>query len=99
MVAADHHEFTNVYVKNFTITVSEEDLVAIFSKFGAIKSTVVMRDGQGMSKCFGFVDFHHHTAAAEAIVALDGTTSAIDGRQWYVAVIGEIFGHNNRLRS
>lgn len=84
MAAADHHDFTNVYVKNFTINVSEEDLMAVFGEFGAIKSAVVMRDGQGMSKCFGFVDFHDHKAAAEAIVALDGKTNAIDGRQWYV---------------
>lgn len=84
MAAADHHEFTNVYVKNFSINVSEDDLMAVFGKFGAIKSAVVMRDGQGMSKCFGFVDFHDHKAAAEAIVALDGKTNAIDGCQWYV---------------
>jgi RNA recognition motif-containing protein len=85
MAAADNrHDFTNVYVKNFTINVSEEDLMAVFGEFGAIKSAVVMRDGQGMSKCFGFVDFHDHKAAAEAIVALDGKTNAIDGRQWYV---------------
>ena len=36
---------------------TEEDLTRIFGEFGPITSVVVMRDCDGKSKCFGFVNF------------------------------------------
>lgn len=55
-LAADKSKFTNVYVKNLAESTSEEDLKKIFGEFGEITSVVVMRDGDGNSKCFGFIN-------------------------------------------
>ncbi|KAL7618014.1 hypothetical protein Lser_V15G00170 [Lactuca serriola] len=72
-------KFTNVYVKNFPETTTEEDFVQAFGKFGSITSAVIMRDMYGKSKCFGFVNFQDPKAATDAIEGLNN-----DGIGWYV---------------
>lgn len=51
--------FTNVYVKNFSNDpdFTNMQLVELFSIFGEIQSACVMRDENGRSKGFGFVNF------------------------------------------
>ncbi|KAJ7298852.1 hypothetical protein O6H91_05G074200 [Diphasiastrum complanatum] len=75
-------KFNNVFVKNLTDTTTEEDLVQVFGSFGPISSAVVMRDVDGKSKCFGFVNFEHADDAAKAVESLHGTK--IDETEWYV---------------
>ncbi|XP_020231703.1 polyadenylate-binding protein 3 [Cajanus cajan] len=67
-------KFTNVYVKNFTETYTDEDLKKLFGPYGTITSATVMRDVNGNSKCFGFVNFQSPDAAAAAVERLNGTT-------------------------
>ncbi|KAL2324676.1 hypothetical protein Fmac_023734 [Flemingia macrophylla] len=67
-------KFTNVYVKNFTETYTDEDLKKLFGPYGTITSATVMRDVNGKSKCFGFVNFQNPDAAAAAVERLNGTT-------------------------
>ncbi|GAY33851.1 hypothetical protein CUMW_282240, partial [Citrus unshiu] len=43
---------------------------------------IVMRDGDGKSKCFGFVNFENADDAAKAVEALNG--KKFDDREWYV---------------
>ncbi|XP_062097417.1 polyadenylate-binding protein 2-like [Humulus lupulus] len=74
--------FNNIYVKNLSESTSDEDLSNFFGEFGTITSAVVMRDGDGKSKCFGFVNFENADDAANAVEALNG--KKIDDKEWYV---------------
>ncbi|XP_061365647.1 polyadenylate-binding protein 3-like isoform X2 [Gastrolobium bilobum] len=66
-------KFTNVYVKNFSETYTDEDLGQLFSPCGTITSSVVMKDMNGKSRCFGFVNFQSPDSAAAAVEKLNGT--------------------------
>ncbi|KAM7514647.1 hypothetical protein LguiA_004230 [Lonicera macranthoides] len=67
-------KFTNVFVKNLSETTTDEDLNHFFGKYGSITSSVVMRDANGKSKCFGFVNFQNPDAAAAAVENLNGAS-------------------------
>merc|ERR1712157_564284 len=60
-------EWTNVYVKNIPKVWSEEKLNEIMETCGPIASSVIMKDADGKSKGFGFVDFVEHEAAVKCI--------------------------------
>ncbi|KAJ9166859.1 hypothetical protein P3X46_021555 [Hevea brasiliensis] len=76
-------KFTNVYVKNLSDTTTDEDLKKIFGAYGTITSAVVMKDQNGKSRCFGFVNFQNPDAAAAAAEKLNGATINND-KAWYV---------------
>ena len=75
-------KFNNVYVKNLADSTTDEDLMKTFGEYGTITSGVVMRDGEGKSKCFGFVNFENADDAAKAVEALNGYK--FDDKEWYV---------------
>lgn len=75
-------KFNNIYVKNLSAATTEEDLKKIFGEYGTITSAVVMRDGDGKSRCFGFVNFDNADAAAEAVEVVNG--KKFDDKEWYV---------------
>ncbi|XP_044511167.1 polyadenylate-binding protein 2-like [Mangifera indica] len=75
-------KFNNVYVKNLSETITDEDLKNVFGECGTITSAVVIRDGDGKSKCFGFVNFENADDAANAVDALNG--KKFDDKEWYV---------------
>ncbi|KAH1109687.1 hypothetical protein AAZX31_04G040100 [Glycine max] len=75
-------KFNNVFVKNLLDSMTEADLERIFGEYGAITSAVVMRDVDGKSKGFGFVNFANVDDAAKAVEALNGKN--FDGKEWYV---------------
>ncbi|CAJ2640963.1 polyadenylate-binding protein 2-like isoform X2 [Trifolium pratense] len=75
-------KFNNVYVKNLSEGVTDDDLKNVFGEYGTITSAVVMRDVDGKSKCFGFVNFENADAAAKAVEALNG--KKFDEKEWYV---------------
>ncbi|CAK7329907.1 unnamed protein product [Dovyalis caffra] len=80
--ATDNTRFNNVFVKNLSETTTEEDLNKAFGEYGTITSVVVMRDADGKSKCFGFVNFENADDAAKAVEALNGKKS--DDKEWFV---------------
>lgn len=80
--ALSRTKFNNVYVKNLSESTTDEDLKKIFGEYGTITSAVVMRDGDGKSKCFGFVNFENADDAANAVELLNGKT--FDEKDWYV---------------
>ncbi|KAJ6905905.1 polyadenylate-binding protein 8-like [Populus alba x Populus x berolinensis] len=80
--ASDKTRFNNVFVKNLSETTTEEDLNKAFGEFGTITSVVVMRDGDGKSRCFGFVNFENADDAAKAAEALNG--KKCDDKEWFV---------------
>ncbi|PON67170.1 Polyadenylate binding protein [Trema orientale] len=81
-LATEKVKFNNVYVKNFSELTSEDELKKIFGEYGTITSVVVMRDGEGKSKGFGFVNFEDPDDAARSVEALNG--KKFDDKEWYV---------------
>ncbi|KAK6938662.1 Polyadenylate-binding protein/Hyperplastic disc protein [Dillenia turbinata] len=75
-------KFNNVYVKNLSESTTDDDLKKIFGEYGFITSAVVMRDSDGKSKCFGFVNFENADDAAKAVEELNG--KKVDEKEWYV---------------
>eukprot|EP00515_Schizochytrium_aggregatum_P007726 CAMPEP_0202074304 /NCGR_PEP_ID=MMETSP0964-20121228/3539_1 /ASSEMBLY_ACC=CAM_ASM_000500 /TAXON_ID=4773 /ORGANISM="Schizochytrium aggregatum, Strain ATCC28209" /LENGTH=730 /DNA_ID=CAMNT_0048641449 /DNA_START=101 /DNA_END=2293 /DNA_ORIENTATION=+ len=71
-------EWTNLYVKNFPKHWDEERFKSLFEAFGPVASHVIMKDGEGKSKGFGFVDYVEHEAAVKAIEELNGNEYAMD---------------------
>ncbi|XWS25582.1 hypothetical protein CRYUN_Cryun27aG0080500 [Craigia yunnanensis] len=80
--ALNKTKFNNVYVKNLSESTTDEDLKTIFGEYGEITSAVVMRDADGKSKCFGFVNFENADDAVKAVEALNG--KKFEEKEWYV---------------
>ncbi|CAJ1976880.1 unnamed protein product [Sphenostylis stenocarpa] len=68
-------KFTNVYVKNLSETFTDEDLTKLFGSYGTITSATIMKDVNGKSRCFGFVNFQNPDSAAAAVESLNGSTT------------------------
>jgi len=76
--------FTNVYIKNFNETMTEEDMQKMFEKFGKITSLKLMKaDEEGdKNKGFGFVSYEDAETAEHACAELNG--SEVNGKTIYV---------------
>ncbi|KAL8549440.1 hypothetical protein ACS0TY_008321 [Phlomoides rotata] len=75
-------KFNNVFVKNLAESTTDDELKTIFGEYGTITSAVVMRDSDGKSRCFGFVNFKNADDAAKAVEALNG--KSFNDKEWYV---------------
>ena len=65
----------NIYVGNLDFKVKEDELEAIFEKYGTVSSVSIITDKfSGRSKGFGFVNMENQDEAKKAIKALNGTT-------------------------
>jgi polyadenylate-binding protein len=73
----------NLYVKNLSPEVDDEELRNLFKQFGVITSAKVMRDAQGKSRGFGFVAFEKKEAGTKAIN--DMTNTVFHGKPLYVS--------------
>ncbi|KAE9586818.1 hypothetical protein Lal_00004325 [Lupinus albus] len=80
--SSSNSKFTNLYVKNLSELLAEAELKKIFGEYGTITSAIVMRNVDGSSKCFGFVNFENPDNAAKAVEALNG--KKFDDKEWYV---------------
>jgi hypothetical protein len=61
-------QFKRLYVGSVPFTVSEDDLMTIFSPFGEIVSLQLQREiGTGRSRGYGFVEFALHESAKKAL--------------------------------
>ncbi|GAA0180347.1 RNA metabolism protein [Lithospermum erythrorhizon] len=69
-----HTIFTNVYVKNLPESTTDQELNELFEKYGTITSAIVVKDANGKSKCFGFVNFENPDSAAAAVEKLNDFT-------------------------
>ncbi|CAN1192429.1 Polyadenylate-binding protein 2 [Linum perenne] len=94
--ANEKTKFNNVYVKNLGDGVTDDELKKVFGDFGTITSAVVMRDSDGKSKCFGFVNFENADDAARAVDALNG--KKIDDKEWYVGKAQKKSERENELK-
>uniref|UniRef100_A0A2C9UZY7 RRM domain-containing protein n=1 Tax=Manihot esculenta TaxID=3983 RepID=A0A2C9UZY7_MANES len=69
----EESEFTNLYVKNLADNVTEDTLQNMFSIFGKVYNVVIMKDHDGKSRGFGFVNFDSPEGAKKAVDALNGS--------------------------
>lgn len=69
-------KFTNLYIKNLEKDVTVESLSEKFSTFGKITNVVVMKDENGNSKGFGFVNFESPDDAKNAVESMNGSQLA-----------------------
>lgn len=68
-----------IYVSNLSFNVQDEELLNLFTPFGAVASAKVINDREtGRSRGFGFVEMEDDNAAQEAIQQLNETS--VDGR-------------------
>lgn len=74
--------FTNVYVKNIALDVTEDDFRQLFERYGDVTSSSLARDQEGKSRGFGFVNFTTHEAASKAVDELNGND--FHGQDLYV---------------
>jgi RNA recognition motif-containing protein len=73
-----------LYVGNLPYSVTDDSLKAHFAQCGTVQSAkVVVDQGSGRSKGFGFVEMSNDEEAAAAIQKLNGTE--MEGRQLNVA--------------
>ncbi|XP_049611688.1 embryonic polyadenylate-binding protein B isoform X1 [Syngnathus scovelli] len=75
-------KFTNVYIKNFGEDYTDENLKYDFSAFGKTLSVRVMKDEQGCSRGFGFVNYANHEDAQKAVEEMNG--KELNGKFLYV---------------
>jgi RNA recognition motif-containing protein len=69
----------NIYIGNLGNNVTNDSLNAIFSTYGTVLSSKVVRNHEtGMSKGFGFVEMTDHHEGEQAIDNING--SVLDGR-------------------
>ena len=75
----------NLYVGNLPYRVDEESLRQLFTPYGVVESSKVIKDRQtGKSKGFGFVEMASQPEADAAIKGLNET--ALDGRNVKVSI-------------
>lgn len=75
--------FTNVYVKNIELEVTDDEFRELFGKHGDITSASISRDPEtGKSRGFGFVNFVRHESAAAAVEELND--KEFKGQKLYV---------------
>eukprot|EP00271_Cylindrocystis_brebissonii_P011619 TRINITY_DN29496_c0_g1_i1.p1 TRINITY_DN29496_c0_g1~~TRINITY_DN29496_c0_g1_i1.p1 ORF type:complete len:779 (+),score=217.99 TRINITY_DN29496_c0_g1_i1:291-2627(+) len=67
------HRFTNIFVKNLDLEVTEETLQEKFGEVGKITNLVIMRDEMGKSRGFGFVNYENPDSARAAVDTLNQT--------------------------
>lgn len=74
-------------MKNIDDDVSDEELRDLFRPCGSITSAIVMRDGKGVSKGFGFVCFSTPEEASKAVSKLHGKLAfLISAVKWILTV-------------
>ncbi|KAM3341269.1 polyadenylate-binding protein 7 [Capsicum galapagoense] len=65
--------YTNLFIKNLDVDISEEHLREKCSEFGKIISLVIAKDENGGSKGFGYVNFENPDDARRAVEAMNGS--------------------------
>jgi RNA recognition motif-containing protein len=73
----------NIYVGNLSWTMTDDDLLNLFTPYGSVTSAKILKDKMnGRSKGFGFVEMEDDEAAKTAIANLNETE--VQGRKLIV---------------
>jgi len=97
IAAGGAKQFTNIYVNNLVASIDDAKLTELFSPFGVIKSSIVMKDNEGKSKGFGFVNFDKPEEAQKAVDGLNGRE--VEGQAIYVGRAQKKAEREEELRS
>eukprot|EP01024_Parvocaulis_polyphysoides_P067602 TRINITY_DN809_c1_g2_i1.p1 TRINITY_DN809_c1_g2~~TRINITY_DN809_c1_g2_i1.p1 ORF type:complete len:684 (+),score=196.74 TRINITY_DN809_c1_g2_i1:232-2283(+) len=76
-------KFSNIFVKNLPTSLDDDAFLKMFEPYGKITSSAVMKDEDGRSKGFGFVNYEEPEYAAKAVEDLH--EKEIEGHKIYVA--------------
>lgn len=72
-------EWTNLYLKQFPLTWTEDKIKQVAEEFGPTTSIYLAKDGEGNSRGFAFVNFADHESATKAVAGLQGMVHIEDG--------------------
>lgn len=75
---------TNLYIKYLDVSIDDDELQDIFSKFGTITSARIMMDESGQSRGFGFVCYAQPSEAQAAIAEMHN--AEVKGKTLYVTI-------------
>lgn len=91
------HDYPNrmhILVGNLSVNVISDDLVELFSRYGEVSYSAIVRDSKnGRSKGRAFIEMPYEAQAEQAISALNGT--ALDGKEISVQKIEDKAGEFN----
>lgn len=76
-------QFTNLYIKNLDLEVTQEEFEELFNRYGGVTSAVIQVDEEGKSKGFGFVNYESHEEAQRAVDNLHDIE--INGKKLFVS--------------
>lgn len=62
----------NLYVRNFDLSFTDDNLLELFREYGDVKSCRIMTDANGTSRGFGFVSFANAEQANAALREMNG---------------------------
>ncbi|XP_071728275.1 polyadenylate-binding protein 7 [Rutidosis leptorrhynchoides] len=71
-ILSNSDKYTNLYIKNLDLDITEDVLKNKFSEFGNIRSLIIVRDENGASRGFGFVNFENPDDAKKATETMNG---------------------------
>ncbi|KAJ5315119.1 hypothetical protein N7476_005426 [Penicillium atrosanguineum] len=74
--------YTNIYVKNLELEISDDEFRIMFEAFGEITSATLSHDQDGKSRGFGFVNYSTHESAQAAVEEMN--EKDIKGQKLYV---------------
>jgi cold-inducible RNA-binding protein len=65
---------TNIFVGNLSFATTQDDLMSVFSQYGAVDRVNIITDRDtGQARGFAFVEMPNSNEAQSAITALNGT--------------------------
>ncbi|KAJ5142708.1 uncharacterized protein N7515_001495 [Penicillium bovifimosum] len=63
--------FTNIYIKNIDLEITDDEFRTMFEQFGEITSATLSHDQEGKSRGFGFVNYANHESAEAAVAEMN----------------------------
>ncbi|KAJ5503519.1 Polyadenylate-binding protein/Hyperplastic disc protein [Penicillium fimorum] len=63
--------FTNIYIKNIDLDITDDEFRVMFEAFGEITSATLSHDQDGKSRGFGFVNYANHESAEAAVAEMN----------------------------
>ena len=88
---------SNLYVKNLDDNVDDEKLKEVFSEYGTVASSKVMKNSEGLSRGFGFVAYSSPEEALKAMNEMSG--KMIGKKPLYISFAQRKEERRNRLQT
>lgn len=88
--------FTNLYVKNIELNVTDQEFQDLFANHGKLVSYSLPLDDEGHSRGFGFINFESHDQAVAAVSALNDFV--LHGKKLYVSRAQKKYEREEEMR-